>query len=846
MARKAEPLNGGLVTSRDPAVLEEGELSAIQNAEYRPGSQALQRVKGRALFATASTTAVVGLRDVKFDNGDHYLIAHASNLYFKSAVGDTGTFASFDTVTAGTKLERIHFANRFYLLNGANDNRVFYLSATATGTTPSVRRMGLLAVDDTPTTTLVASTFSQDVTGYYEYWTTEVMKTTADGKNLLIESTFSGDPATIFVNSTASAAKVEMPSTINPEATHWRVYRSAKKDHEKDKLFPFGLLVGDQAISTANNIFTDTSVVASASALPTLVNTSGFNSGWATATGLTADDGTAARGTFTALGQRQGAYGFNHGGFVGSVRGITVELEAKASVANTPLSVQIGAPRLADGSYSGVQQQYIQHTLIEKFSTSAKVASKSFHVSSTAFGVYTLGGSADTWLRPDRVPWSDSDFSGNNFMVVLRTNGLSIIDTRTIDVDYVKVTVHYAAGLDTIVPFPSVVINDEEATGGVGRNGPPPKASTGDVFEDHVVLNDVDAPSTIRWSTPGDPESFPVPYSMDFETPDNAAVTLIRTLNNRVIVGMTNWLWRVNYLPEETDANFSRGRAREVLSSQLGVVNEMCGCVYTEPNGQQKLAGVHDSGIFSTDGFNIEDLTEDLKWSTIIATANSQAIALINDPENSKLLFYFRNDSLGTESYRRLGICYGKDHRKANGKVKIDGPTFVRNKSGANFASLESAWSLRRSTGRTGIYQGYGSATAAGGGSVYFDTSTAIPANDPAFGFTTRRMYLAGMSNEWRANEIHYYLSNQSGTQTLSVSALTTKTMDTAGEVSAGAKTSTIGGQLMGRVSMTQGGFGIGGEGIRFQFAITTGHDDLAMETLIVDGEDFDSEESGK
>lgn len=843
MPRQPEDLNGGLVTSRDPAKLQPGEMSALQNAEYRVGSQALQRAKGRAQFGQvlASATAVVGLRDVLFDNGNHYLIAHASNVYQRALVGDTGSFVNLDTVTSGSSLEKIHFANRFYLLNGANDNRVVYLSATASSTTPTARRHGMLPVEDTPDAQLVASTFSQDITGYYDYWTTESMQVTTDGKLLTVEGTFTGKPATIFVNTTASAPRIRLPSVKNPEATHWLIYRSTKKERQKDQIFPTGFLAGKQAIASAtavDNSFVDTLQVASASSFPASANNSGQYFGWANPLNATAGpDTNFATVTLVAVTVGQGMYGFNFGGFTGNVRGITVEVRAAASVANTPMSVIVGAPRrTSDGGFVDLSGDLLGR--VTAF-LNAKTAVKSFFLTSTSQAVYTLGGSADPWLVPTKQ-WSDSDFNPDWMAVMMVGAGFS---ARTVSADYIKATVHYAAAVDTTIAFPSIVIEQGDVTAAVGRNGPPPVSSTGDVFEDHMVVNDVANPSQIRWSTPGDPESFPPIYSMDFETPDNAAVTFIRTLNNRVIVALTNWIFRINYLPEETDANFSRGRCKEVLSNQIGIVNPMCGCTYTDPDGQQRLAGVSDNGIFSTNGFDFQDMTADLKWSDVIATANSRCIALVNDPTNEKLLFYFRNDSLGSESYRRLGVCYGSEHTKG-GRPKIDGPVFVRNKTGSDTASLESAWSLRRSTGRTGIYTGYGgtgSASAAGAGYVYFDTGSTIPANDPAFGFTTRRIYAAGLGNEFKQNEVYYYLSNQTGTQTLTATAFSTKTNDTSGEVNRGSNTSTIGGQIFGKIP-----FSLGVEGLRLQFAITSGHDDLAMESIVLDGENFGEEDSGK
>ena len=92
MARHKEPLDGGLVTIRDAAALQPGELSYAHNCLYLPGKGALQRARGRSVFGTVSATAVdvIGLRDIQFDNSDHDLIALASATLFKSAVGDAG------------------------------------------------------------------------------------------------------------------------------------------------------------------------------------------------------------------------------------------------------------------------------------------------------------------------------------------------------------------------------------------------------------------------------------------------------------------------------------------------------------------------------------------------------------------------------------------------------------------------------------------------------------------------------------------------------------------------------------------------------------------------------------
>ena len=248
MPQVLEALVGGLVTSRDPALLKEGELSALQNCFYVPNAQALTRAIGRTSFGTVTAgVSAVGLRDLKFDNGDHYLIAHASASYYRAPVGDgpAATFTSIFASATGASLETIQRENRFFLLNGTNINQAAYLSATAVGSTPQVRRMGLVAISAQPATALVASNFSQSVSGYYEYWITEVYRATQDGAPFYIEGTFTGDPATVFVSSTAAAPQISLASPVNSIATHWRVYRSPRKETAKDVAFPNGFLAAE-------------------------------------------------------------------------------------------------------------------------------------------------------------------------------------------------------------------------------------------------------------------------------------------------------------------------------------------------------------------------------------------------------------------------------------------------------------------------------------------------------------------------------------------------------------------------------------------------------------------------
>lgn len=853
MANHPEPLNGGLWTAEDPGLLQPGQLPVIYNGVYKAGSQALWRAIGRSGFGTASSVAVDvdGLRDAKFDNATHILIAHASASYLSAAVGDTGTFGVLVTgVGDGEQLEVVHYRNRFFLFNGVapaatatgvNNNRVIYLSATGAGA-PTLRPHGMVPVSAQPYTTATAQPFSQTVTGYYEYWTTEVAKFTQDGADVEMEGTFIGKPATVWVSSTGMSPVIQRPDIVNGAiATHWRIYRSTKKDLEKDVRFPIGFLIAD--VSTGASSVIDTQTTASASSFPSAVN-SGTNvyAEWADAANLTSDNtqnASASVGAFVF--KRQGAYAFNLGGFTGQVKGVKIEIEASVDSGQHPLGVTLVRNRQSDGGiiptdYTGPGKAAVGE-VYRKFNS----ASKSVTITGASMGVYSVGGATDGWWPSNYPPLRDSDF-GPNFMVIL--NAGSVSGTRTFSVDYVKATVYYGATIDTVIPFPTVVYTFGDITAQVGKNGPPPTSSTGDLFEDTLVVNDVNSPSVVRYSYPGDPESFPGTYFLDFETRENDQVRCIKVVNNRCMVWLDSSLFRLNYLPSERDASFDRGKAIETVSSQYGAVNPMCVAIYSPDGATQKAAFVSHKGIFATDGYRLEELTAGLDWRGVISTTStSSPICLINDPEQQELVFYYRNDGLGNnETYMALHLSYAADHIEGE-RLKVSGPVVMRNYDsggGGTYASLESAWAVPRSSGTTSVYLGYGgSSTAAGAGRVYRENGSALPIETPTLRYATREMYLAGFGKEWRSNDLRLYVGGNQAAVTASAQAKTRKANDDTGLVAGATNSLTFNGRRLGHMPLRQMGEAI-------QLTVTASGADQAHHFMLIDGSDFGLSDPGK
>jgi len=859
MGRMREPLTGGLVTDRDPVLLAPGQLQGMRNLVYRNGAAALCHAKGRIQFGvvTASATAVAGLRDIHFDNGDFYLIGMAGTRYRYAslATASAGTFSDLATIASGTSLEVVQYRNRFFLMNGASadtsaigTNLVAYLSATSAGSALTTRSHGLLPVEAAPNVTTAAGAFSQTVTGYYEYWTTEVAKFKQDDAEVILESAYSSDNgvSTVFVTSTGQQPLIQQPTLRNALTTHWRTYRSPKKDLLTDKKFPVGFMIAE--LSTGASSHADTTAVASASSFPASFNASGFYFGFASASSMASDNAVYASGAVGAsvIAVQQSAYNFTLGSFKGQVKGVKVDVEGYVSSGSAPASVTvtIGRRNPTNGHFLmkntakfGSRPHYVDIA-----------ASKAGLITSTNAGAPTLlslGGSDDRWFPTNEFSLSDTDFD-TSFMVVLTVSQAN----TTIGIDYVKVTVYYGASIDSTVQFPTVVYTFGDITAQVAKNFPPPSSNTGDLFQDQLVVNDVSNPSVIRYSAPGEPEYFPPTYYVDFETRENDQVKAIRVVNNRLVVGLNTSLHRVNYLPSERDSSFDRGKATEVISRFYGIVNAMCCTTLTIDGESELLAFVSNKGIHTTDGFNFITRSKNQDWRLYQPlTATKAPIALLNDPEKRELLFYFRADTgYGNETYQCLHASYAREDIDREGNFKFSGPVNHRNFATPNFASLESAWAVAMPDGSTAIYTGYGGTaagtTAAGAGSVYFETGLNIPSNSQGLRYRTRRIYAAGITGEWTLDDLYGYCGqNDDGSSpdaTINYFFIGTKTNDTGPVQFGGTKSIALQGQRLHKVSPKKVV-----EGLEVSANITATGNDFQQEFIILGSRNLGPEQAG-
>lgn len=778
----SELFGGGLVTSRDPALLEPGELTIAKNGVYLPYNDALHRSAGQFLMGSiVSSAAINGLLSCKFNSGNHYLVAQTNaKLYTADAESDTPSFTSAANVTEGATIKAAHFKNRYYLFNGSNQNLVLRDGV-------SIRPHGLSSVpgfNSTAGSTASGADFTlSPSTGYVEYWYTELYRSPTDADDE-VESAYGGDPLSVAVTaSTGTYPQVVLPlNPTNPHATHFRVYRSAnlKATLNEEVLFPVGDLVGEFAIessSTASHVFKDKLTVSdSGNAVFQSVDTPD----WTVSTALYVDDGTASVVTKPVLpnGTEYFTYAnvYNSsalGTLTGSVKGITVTVKAKASHPQySKLTAVLGVRTQANYFYNLNLTQNLFLGNLPTLAASGRSVSLS-----TAYTTATLGSSSTLWggygagalgqgsSPPGSRPWATGDFGATFCILLIAHISKDAVSGATIEVDHVSYKVHYDGVPDAGLAYPIIetTLNGEVAF--VQRNGPPPVATVGALFEGALVTDDISKPGVLRHSDPGKPDVFPEPYFIPMQE-TNDAFTCLETVRGRMVAATPSAFYLVKYLPNELDEKVLSSRSYELVSSEYGVVHRSLYAVFTGPENRPEIAFVSHNGVFSTDGYAFRNIGLDLIWigpggviEELDASISSKAKALINDPSTQLLHLLLAN---GTE----YTASYAARHRKPSSGVKWSGPTHLTVRVSTATAAPVCAAVVRRANGGTVVVYGY-SAQASVGGSLYRKDAADLPStaskspildqNNNKLIVQTRDMYLAGMGSEFEADSLFVY-----------------------------------------------------------------------------------------
>lgn len=172
------------------------------------------------------------------------------------------------------------------------------------------------------------------------------------------------------------------------------------------------------------------------------------------------------------------------------------------------------------------------------------------------------------------------------------------------------------------------------------KNGPPPISTTADVMEDSVLMLDAIDRSRVWFTFPDDIDSTPYTNFIRFETKGADEVQWARFLGRGMIVALRDSLWRIDTLPQPTDAAFQIGRVKVQLEGAHGGIGALNVAPFSF--GQQNLlAYVSRAGIMVTDGETWSILTGDVDWQSRVDITKLPQAHLTNNPIEFRLEFTY-------------------------------------------------------------------------------------------------------------------------------------------------------------------------------------------------------------
>lgn len=731
-----EPLGGGLVLSRDASLLQDGELSLANDVHVKPGSPSLHKVPGRTAFNSTGLTAPTGLAYAPFETEDDRIIVVDGGSYKTASAAElTGTFSTLAS-DAGTSLEAVVLDDRVVLLSGADEEGASNVVLLSDG---SSRLHGMLPVEAAPGATHTATggtwPLGANDLGWFEYWTTELYRVGDgdEGEQEEVEGTFIGTPKTIEVTATTSHVVITKPELVNQAATHWKVYRSERKEEAAYQAFPFGWHVATIPIDQESfddglaSTFSPTIATTGTSPLNRLKpygTTGHVIVAWNDPTRVTTDDASLAvsggvsfsSGGISTISQLV-AGGFAITGINAPITNIKFTIEGSKQ-ANTTVTMYVSR----DGGVTYIGGWGVPLTTSN---------------STITIDAPTVSG----------YQWEPENLASGTFFVLLVASGRSVTPS-TASIDAIKVGVTHnssTAGLVELFPIVNLTISNVGIA--LGSNGHPPVATTGDIFQSSLLTNDVDNPTEVSWTIPGTIDYSPLHYSAVV----GDVVKCIRTLGSAAIVGCAGSKVRMNFLPVAEDPEFNTGRCIEVYDTDDGAVSHKSMCRFTLA-GEPRIFGIGSNNLWMTNGYTSTSATDDLIWTDLVNPGYLSLCVVENNVKHHELLVHY--PAAGSESVNKtLRLSYHTSHLK-DGKLKFAGIT--------NYGPLDATSGIHSSGERrvytlkgTKVYvenQGY---TDGSGGTIVPNVSS-------------RELHQAGHGSSWELLNVGVH--HQGGGSTLSAS----------------------------------------------------------------------------
>lgn len=223
-------------------------------------------------------------------------------------------------------------------------------------------------------------------------------------------------------------------------------------------------------------------------------------------------------------------------------------------------------------------------------------------------------------------------------------------------------TVNYVA------PFEVATVNDPAMLA-------PPLFNTAVAFNGSLVTNTITEPNVIRYSMPNSPEQFPKPYFIKLGSKARGKVTSLSLINKVLVVGMERAIKRVNYLPKESDTDFSNqtGAVVETVTDSHGIPGHDAVTNFDMPGIGAVLAYVSPTGLRMTDGGSTRALNTDVRLSDYVHPLYWGKCMLKNYPVQKWLvLYYVPKDSTHGVRSKSLVFSYSEDHLKATAPIEIN------------------------------------------------------------------------------------------------------------------------------------------------------------------------------
>lgn len=216
----------------------------------------------------------------------------------------------------------------------------------------------------------------------------------------------------------------------------------------------------------------------------------------------------------------------------------------------------------------------------------------------------------------------------------------------------------------------------------VPKNGAPPIASTGDIFEDSLVMDDTADPSNVVFAV--DDNIHAVPAINKFRIGDTKRrdiVRAIRAMDNVLVVLGRDAIYRLSTLPRAgIDPQFAPERIKSKVHFAQGAVSAQAAALFSFGQGL-RLAYVSPYGVLVTDSSEWDAVTDDMNWEQDVELAQVDKCVLINNPRFFRLeLFYV--PAGGTRPTRCAFLHYhpsqaktseGSTRAKATWPVRRDG-----------------------------------------------------------------------------------------------------------------------------------------------------------------------------